>query len=642
MIIVYRYGMPARITLPDEVLEQLRLGHDLREDLVSLQLQREHDIAAVWSSYPRIAAIETNLAKAEAIAGELAAQLAAERGAQRTRNPATGTAADLKTVRATVRELKQDRRTTIATVRDDAAARITAISTDHQAAVKALYGDYVQTRGLYWGCYNRIVEQQRTAARRIAADRAAGHHGGLRHHRFDGSGALSVQLQRQRHEPQRSPALLASGTGRWRTVLQLEPWIPPHEFDRLPRAEQRRRGRGTVIFHVGRDSAVELPVIVHRMMPAEADVTTAQLVVRRVAGSHRVHLTVTARLPDPEPRPAAPLRLPRRPDRSAVRPTVALHFGWRRVEDDGTLKVATWRGDGALPVVPGVADVITTDTVTTNTVATNSVRTGSPSSGTIILPGTWRDAAQRSVALASRRDRDFDAIQAQVVDWLTANPANMPSSRHPASGPDWDPPSAADVARWHAPARLITWARRISSQAGSPPDPSLAALLGDIECWRRSDRHLWEQQTHGRDKALGRRDDAWAKVAAWLAATAAQIVLDDTNLTELSRTENTSVPKDVVAIAGRQRMDAAVGRLRERIRTTAQREGVPITVVSHLRLSRTHAECGHVNPADGRYHRSPTTQCEGCGQRYDPDANAATLMLSAAQPASDASRDRAH
>jgi transposase len=158
----------------------------------------------------------------------------------------------------------------------------------------------------------------------------------------------------------------------------------------------------------------------------------------------------------------------------------------------------------------------------------------------------------------------------------------------------------------------------------------LAALLEDIESWRHADRHLWERQTRGRDKALGRRDDAWARVAAWLAGTAAQIVLDDTVLTELSRAENTSVPKDVVAIAGRQRMDAAVGRLRERIRTTAQREGVPVIVVSHLGLSRTHAACGHVNPADGRYHRSTTTRCEGCSKRYDPDSNATALMLAAA------------
>jgi len=612
VIAVYRYGMPAWVELPEDVVDQLRLVHDLREDLVTLEHRLEDAISAIWSSYPDIRELETRLAAAVMQAEVLEAGVAEEKGKQRTRRPTTPLVAELTAARAAVRTLKQQRREQIRAVHGAAQPGIAAAVTEHRAAVKALYSDYVQTRGLYWACYNRTVERHRTAARRIAADRAAGRHGRMRHHRFDGSGVLSVQLQRQRHEPQRTPALLASGTGRWRTVLQLTPWIPPEVFEKMPSANRRRAARGTVTFHIGRNGSVELPVIVHRMLPADADVVTAQLVVRRVAGGRRVHLNVTVRLPDPVPS-SSPDAVAG-PDGAGSRPAVAVHFEWRRVADDGTLQVATWLASAPLLVSDGVRDVVMDD--------------GSWS-GTIQLPGSWRAATARDAELASRRDTRFDAIQATVVDWLRRNPPGAAGSAHPPICDGWEPPTAAEVARWHAPARLVIWARRIAERTSQPIPASLEVLFAQVEQWRREDRHLWERQTHGRDKALGRRDDAWRRVAAWLALTSGQIVLDDTVLTELSRTEATPIPQQVVAVASRQRMDAAVGRLREQIKTAAAREGVAVTLVSHLGLGRIHAACGYENPTD-EVRRSADITCGGCGLRYDRDRNAVRLMLGAA------------
>lgn len=601
---VYRYGTPSWVTATPEVGVQLRLAHDLREDMVSLEHGREQAVKDVWSAYPGVAGAEAALAEAEARAGELAEQLKAEKSAQRTRAPKTPTAAALRAVRAEAAAARVARRAAIAEVREDAKARLDELTAGHRAAMKALYADYVQTRGLYWATYNDVADHHRAAVRRIGALRAGGRPAALRHHRFDGTGSLAVQLQRQAGDPERSPALLASGQGKWRNVLRIHPWVDPAEFDALSRAEQRARSRGVATVNIGNSTTIDVPVIVHRMLPPDADVTGARLVLRRTAGHVSTSLCVTARVPQPDP--------------VQTGPTVAVHFGWRRVDDDGSLRVATWRADRELPVPKDLADVVQAD---------------GDGHGIVLLAGRHRAAAERHTRIASARDLAFDKIRATIIDWLTDNPPAT-AGAHPPPGPDGDRPwpTAADVARWRSPGRIVHWARRLTMAASSlPPDPDRDDLLAEVEAWRRTDRQRWEGQAHGREKTLGRRNDAWSRVAAWLSRTAARIVLDDTVITDLAADTETSIPTAVTVIPVQQRIDAAPGGLRAAIRTAAVREGVTITVVPHAGVTRTHAACGHTNPADDRYAHSIVVTCDGCGRSYDQDRNATILMLTTAR-----------
>ncbi|MBU8820464.1 hypothetical protein KL864_31815 [Mycolicibacterium goodii] len=48
-VTVHTMGVHYRWQLPDVVRAQLRFAHDLREDLVALQLDYEHDMRAIWS-----------------------------------------------------------------------------------------------------------------------------------------------------------------------------------------------------------------------------------------------------------------------------------------------------------------------------------------------------------------------------------------------------------------------------------------------------------------------------------------------------------------------------------------------------------------------------------------------------------------
>lgn len=51
---------------PEPIKQQLRLAHELRQELVSMRLAYEADLPAIWSSFPVVAAAEEQLAKAEA------------------------------------------------------------------------------------------------------------------------------------------------------------------------------------------------------------------------------------------------------------------------------------------------------------------------------------------------------------------------------------------------------------------------------------------------------------------------------------------------------------------------------------------------------------------------------------------------
>ncbi|MFW6033747.1 MAG: zinc ribbon domain-containing protein [bacterium] len=592
-VTVHKYRVPGWFVrqggVPAVVDEQLRLAHDLGNDLVTLEHDYERDMAEVWSSYPDVAMAEKRRDEAEQRVADLSEKVAEERRRQGTRAPKHPAVAELREAKAALRQARVERREAISAVREQAKARTDRLRDDLRAAQKRLYADYVQGRGLYWAVYNDVLARHRVAVQRIQAKRRAGRPAMLRHHRWDGTGALAVQLQRQADDPVRSPELLASGQGKWRNVLQIAPWVDPESWEDLPRGERRRRARtGTATMRLG-SSPVELPVIVHRMMPADADIVEARLVIERVAQRRRIHLCVTARVPDPDP-----------VEHGLV---VAVHGGWR-LEPDGSIRVATWRADGPVDVPWSVRDVVRADTDRT---------------GTVVLPDLWRDGLARPDELRSERDRHIDDIRADLTKWLTDNP--QPTDE------GW--PTAAEVARWRSPRRFAALARDMRDD----PPPGSEQILARLLDWEQWDRRMWGRQEHGRDKHLGRRDDAWRRVAAFFATVAGRIVVDDTDLATLVRrvaAAETSVPAEVTSVAARQRVDAAPGKLRSCVTVTAQRDGVPVTVVSSVGLSSTCRACGR----DGNLTDSHEVVC-GCGHRYDRDTSATALMLDRASADSD-------
>lgn len=586
MATVIAYGTSAAVarTLPTVIDHQLHLAHRLREDLVDTAHRREAALAALWSAQPHIAALEARLADLDLQIAETATEARRERAAAGSRRVDTPAGARLQTLRAARKQAAAARRAAIGDVRGqvrELSARAYATERDE---IRALYATYCQlgvpsadgqVTQLYWATFNDVVAHHRTAVKRIAADRANAQASRLRHHRFNGSGTLAVQLQREAGDPARTPALLASGNGPWRNVLVLQ--------GQSRDATVRMRVGGGVGGEI-----VTIPINAHRPLPPDADITGARLVVRRVAGHRTVALHITAWITPPPPVD------PR------LRPIVAVHLGWRA--ERGGVRVATWRATAPLTVPDELRDTV-------NTTATRS--------GTVLLSVGWRARMRRVDQIRSQRDRALAAVRTVLAEHLR---------RRPASAGE-DCPDATDVESWSF-GRFADLARRWRDR----PPPGREALAADLEAWRRRDRRRWEAEAHGRGRALRCRDDSYARVAAWLAEVAGLIVVDDISLPSLARRDppgTGAVRPELAAAAATQRTHAAAGIFRSRIVATARRSGVAVHVHPHRGLSRTHADCGHVNPPHADYSRRFVV-CRGCGKTYDQDASATQLMLDAA------------
>ena len=587
-IAVYRYGVRYKWAVPEPLCEQLFLAHGLREDLVSLQHGHEHAARDIWSSYTAVAATEQQVAVSEAAAVAVGEQVAKQRGSGQHMTRTAGPAADaLKTARAAARTARQARRDAIVAVREDASERTADLQQRLRAAEKAFYADYCQTRGLYWATFNDILDHHKTTVKRIQKDRAAGRPAALQHHNFDGSGTVTVQLQREAGQPQRTPAIIADAEqGKWRNVFHL-PWTDPAEWKSMTRAEQRNAGRLTARMRCGQ-GCIEVPVQAHRMLPAVTDITGARLTVRRVAGGTRCHLTITAKHPDP----------PQVTDG----PAVALHLGWRN-SDHATI-VATWRA--SLPLnIPVEARHLLRPNFGHLT-------------GKVQVP---HQVAERHAAInqiRAGRDNALKEAKSVLMKWL--------SDHGPTPDPDRDGETitAGDVARWRSPSRFA----RLARQWRDNPPPYGENIAATLENWRRHDRAQWERQEHGRRKVLSHRDDLYRKVAAIIADQVSVLVVDDMNMLRIAR-EETDLPGEMRRRVAHRRHVAAPGRLRETVAAACIRDGIPVRTVTAVGLSRIHARCGYENPADDRY-RSRPVLCDGCGATYDPDSSATVLMLTRA------------
>lgn len=440
-VLVYRYGTHSRTRLPDEALAQLRLAHRMRNALVEAHLGHEQQVKNMWSSYPQVADIEADLEIAEAEAARLAEQARSEHSKDRTVATRTTTAVALREARAQVKALKSARREAIGEGYLVLKPKLEAAKAAHKELLKAIRQDHAG-QGLYWGTYNAVLDDHRTAVKRITANRKSGQAATLRYKRWQGEGTLTVQLQRAAGDPVRSPTVLASDKSeKWRNVLRMSCVdADPATVETMTDAERKRTGtdRGTMQFSLGAGrTAVEIPVTVHRPLPPDADIVGAQLTVRRVASREEISVAVTVKVPDPDP----PQGLP----------PVALHMGWRQ-RDDGSVRVGTWASPVPLTMPDYVSDVVTSH---------DGGRWGE-----IVMPGEWLNRAGKPAALRSQRDVAMAPVQDKLASWL---------DNHPQLSEDDGPElTGAVVRKWRSARRLAALALR---WRGTPPSGGGAVPL---------------------------------------------------------------------------------------------------------------------------------------------------------------------
>jgi len=84
-VLVWRYGARKGAEIPEEVDRQLRLAHELREELVAIAHRREQAVERVWAEHPAVSDAQRELARADAALERLLEQASEERMRRRER-----------------------------------------------------------------------------------------------------------------------------------------------------------------------------------------------------------------------------------------------------------------------------------------------------------------------------------------------------------------------------------------------------------------------------------------------------------------------------------------------------------------------------------------------------------------------------
>jgi Putative transposase DNA-binding domain len=616
--VVYRYGCPARADLDPAALEQLQLGHQLGNDLVALWHRHEQAVAEAWASRQAVAAAEQAVAAAEQAVTDAEQTVAADRQQRRSRTATSAATARVREARAALRDARAEAKRQKEGAREALAPTFQELTEQWWAARKATYADYCQRRGLFWMTHNDVEQNHLRAVAAVKAARAAGRPAELRVRegpdgvdRWDGSGSIVVQLKRRAGDPPRTPGTLAGGKSQWRNVVEL-PWIDPVEWVALSRAEQRHRRLQPLKIRIGMDDDrqpvwCEVPVLWHRPIPADADITGVRVSRRHLAGRHRLSVEVTCRLPVPAPT-----------TRTA---TAGLDIGWRSMED-GSIRVAVWRSRIAtlVAVTAPLQGAVTT------------YLTG----GEVRIPARWIDQWRQVQSLASIRAKNLQLLRADLVAMLKAN--RRAAARLRVSPAELDlvamleanPQAAArlgvsppELGRWRSPA----WFAQLAV------DQREAGVVGRrLEAWRVQDRHLWTWQANLRDQLIARRRDLYRNVAAALTAAYGTVMVERPFVADVTRRPVREQTDSRQAQRARWQVRlAAPASLLAAVKQAAAARGVTVQELDAAQTTLTHHGCGGTgDPAQAG--RQVLVACPTCGTEFDQDVNAAWWLADGGVP----------
>lgn len=572
----YRYGCPSWAELDTAAMAQLRLANDLWNALVAAERAHREEVAEIWSRHPGVAAAQEALAETAAAVEAIEAEMRAARQQDETTLPRKSDAARLKAAKAarTVARgaVKSAKGAVIEAGLEPGFAEIKAACRACQSGRSkppdSFYKEFTAA-GLGWGTINDITARFRTAAARVTADHMSGKAAELRFRRFDGSGTLTVQVQREAGGPVPSPALLASGEGKWRNQVQFGPWEDPAEAG-APKGAARY---GTLRLRVAADLHVTLPVVVHRWLPAGAEVKLVRISRLRVAGQHRLSASVTFRVPAPEPAQGIG--------------AVSVRLSWKSA-GEGSLHAAHIGSSEPLAALP--ADLAEIMRVSPGRLSAD-----------LYFPPEWRAPLERGRRIDGYRDLLLEYVREAATVALKAD----------VSLGELLGTTAAEVSRWRAQRKFVLLVRDwqgllADGQTRVPLPPVPVALLADpehpetvlacqpppgrrglhagrgahehdLECWRLRDAHLWEFRAHEIAQVLARRRDAYRKVAAWLCEGAARVVLHDLDLAELRRVPGVAQEDPERDRHGRSHaQEVAPGELAEAVRQAAMARGISV------------------------------------------------------------------
>jgi DNA-binding Lrp family transcriptional regulator len=582
-VITVVYGVPGDL-LPEPLLAELERAHQLKIALSAARQEHEQQVERIWDTSVPVAAARDAVRSASDQASRLRDRVGRYRRRQASQAAMDRAIADLEEAEAELAASTEALRAARARAYPELMSQFTAELERQRARLPQIHQD-ATSGGLGWATANTIIYQHMLAVGRVATMRRRGQAATLQDRRgnWDGTGTVSVQLQREPFDPPRSPRRVAASTGRYANQAQLHPWIPPEEWAAVPAAERRRLRKGTLRLRIGSGACtqmVTLPVVVHRMIPETADILRVGVRRRRIGDSYKAHVLVTARIPQPPPRAAGGAR-------------VAVHLRGQALPD-GAVRAALIRGAGPPPGELTAAGLIRPHGRWAEAV----------------IPAAWQALDERIWTIRARRSRNRD----DLCDWLRSWAADNPGAAELL-----DP--AGDLMASGTTEALAAAALRL--RAGAPP--GCAEPARRLIAWRRSDQRLRQWTAHERHQLTGRRTDAWRRVADWITSAADVVVMDRAGKAARPAPSSGDQDRPARQLARPQRL-AASYELRQRIRSAASARAVAAETVQVPALHRT---CG--TPLEDL--DRPGLSCPTCQVPVDAGLNALSHLMAAKLPA---------
>lgn len=606
---IYSYGASVPTEGRESVIEQLKLAHRYRNNLVELELERRKRVDDTLAKLcPELAHVEVELAQREVELEQARTKKKAANAKERKRIKDPVADASITALREALKVLRARRK----------ALRTSTFESEPWKAAQAEINEWAGGEqrkrraecGLYWGTY-LIVEQSMKGARAGAPPKF---------HRFDGGGRVAVQLQGGLSVD----ALLAAGDQRLR--LELRPagvWVPGKRMEKiearrmewrarraavsakadagsvpelahcdqvlksLEHAGSRKLGDAVAWIRIGSTDKggpvwAKVPIHFHRELPPDATIKWAWLVCRRVGVHYQWRFQFVLSRDSWE-----------RPD-AARSGTVGIDVGWRLVD---VLP-------GAEPKKKGVITRPDDEEWATKKRLRVAVWAGDDGqTGELFIPRWWLREWERTETIRGHRDVNLTAVKEALVAWIAASQA-----------PEWLKEETKTLHQWRSAGRLaalvIRW--RGMRWDGDAQGYELA------EAWRKRDKHLLSFECQLRDQLQNWRRNEYRNFAAQMRRQYATAIVEDLDLRQFHVLPKAEEESPDGALREHVR-DACLSFLRQ-----ALTESMTVLPVPAQRTTLTCHECGSEEEWD---RRELMHTCSSCRNEWDQDMNAARNLL---------------
>lgn len=442
--------------------------------------------------------------------------------------------------------------------------------------------------GLAWGTRLKVAESVERAAKASQKIGVA-----ARMPRFDGGGALAVQLQGGL-----DPTDCLAGTdtrfrvdivdnATWQRMQGKSAYTSTKKDGRVVALAQpdpnshRSRGKvaqnGTALraprqlaivrLRIGSNGRAPVwaawPIVLHRPLPPKAAIKWVQAHACKVGPRTEWSILVTVEDEAPQAKTKGE--------------TLAINLGWRNLPS-GSIRVAYAVGsDGHEEEV--------------------------------LVPSAYVAGVSHVASLQSIRDKLFEEAKKFIGDYRDEN-----------ERPAWFMEATRYFDRWRSQKHLV-WLLRNWRENRFSED---TRALDIISAWAKKDRHLWFWESDERTKLLRMRKDCYRATAARLAVKYARIVVTDMDLRDFAEKE---APEEKDSTGKTQRVTqrlAAPSELRGAIKNACSTRGTAFEEVDAKYKTQTCNHCGIVFAFAAKQDLAHT--CE-CGARWDQDANHCRNLL---------------